>query len=223
MPFIYFISGLGADFRAFRFLDLEGIPHAFIDWLPVDETENLQRYAQRLATLITEPEPVIVGLSMGGMLATEIARIVPVKKVILLSSANGCREIPWYLKVAGRLGIHKLVPVRFFQWPNAYANWLMGVRQQEHAALLAAFQHSADPEFIRWAVHNILTWRGSGLPYGPECVHIHGSKDHVLPLRYVYADFVIENGGHLMIMDKAEEVSRILRHLLHPVEAATNI
>ena len=45
-------------------------------------------------------------------------------------------------------------------------------------------------------------------------IHIHGTADRLLPYRYVKADYIINNGEHVMIMDKGEEVSELLKKLI---------
>ena len=39
---------------------------------------------------------------------------------------------------------------------------------------------------------------------------MHGTKDHLLPIVNTQADIKIKDGGHLMVYDEAEKISRIL-------------
>ncbi|MCH5689430.1 alpha/beta hydrolase [Niabella sp. W65] len=48
--------------------------------------EPYKDYVLRMAEKIQEDNPVIIGVSFGGMVALEIAKIRPVKQVILVSS-----------------------------------------------------------------------------------------------------------------------------------------
>jgi surfactin synthase thioesterase subunit len=73
---IYLISGLGADRRVFKKLvfptDFELI---YLDWITPEPAESLEAYAARLALNIDTSAPFyLIGLSFGGMLATEIAK-----------------------------------------------------------------------------------------------------------------------------------------------------
>jgi hypothetical protein len=45
-------------------------------------------------------------------------------------------------------------------------------------------------------------------------IHIHGTKDNLLPLKYVDADITVENGGHLMIVENAVEISACLKQII---------
>ncbi|MGK6351614.1 hypothetical protein [Parapedobacter sp. DT-150] len=41
-------------------------------------------------------------------------------------------------------------------------------------------------------------------------VHIHGTADRILPFRFVKADYVIPGGSHLMVVNRAKEISDII-------------
>jgi pimeloyl-ACP methyl ester carboxylesterase len=93
MQTIYCLSGLGANEKVFQFLDLSFAKPVFIQWLPPRQNETLRQYALRLKEeYITEPEPVIFGLSLGGMMAVEIAKVIPSSTAILISSAKTKRK-----------------------------------------------------------------------------------------------------------------------------------
>ncbi len=47
-----------------------------------------------------------------------------------------------------------------------------------------------------------------------DIIHIQGDNDKILPLKNIRSvDFKIENGGHLMILNKAQEINAILKIL----------
>src|ERR1044071_6928711 len=113
MQTIYCISGLGANEKVFQFLDLSFANPVFIDWLQPLQNETLRQYALRLKEeFITEQEPVIFGLSLGGMLAVEIAKTIPASKAILVSSAKTKREIPFYWRMLAYAPVYRVLPDR---------------------------------------------------------------------------------------------------------------
>ena len=79
-------------------------------------------------------------------------------------------------------------------------------------AIVYSYVNNIDPDFIRWSLNEIVHW--SHTERLPNLVHIHGSNDHLLPCKYVNANYVVEDGGHLMVMNKAAEVNRILAQIL---------
>ena len=88
MKTIYCISGLGADERAFSKLKIDGYSLRVIPWLMPEPGETIQHYATRMRAIIDDPEPILMGLSFGGMLCAEIAKQIPVQKLILISSVK---------------------------------------------------------------------------------------------------------------------------------------
>ncbi|MFT7615167.1 MAG: hypothetical protein ACI9J3_004157, partial [Parvicellaceae bacterium] len=65
---------------------------------------------------------------------------------------------------------------------------------------------------LRKSIMALLNWRN--LEIHPSIVHIHGTNDWTLPHKHVSADHYIEGGSHLMIYDKAEEISTLVNDLL---------
>lgn len=45
-------------------------------------------------------------------------------------------------------------------------------------------------------------------------VHIHGRLDRLLPIKFVKADIVVNEGGHLMIVENSAAISQILKNII---------
>ncbi len=84
----YFISGMAADERLFKEIMLpSAYKLQFLSWITPLCKESLSNYASRLANKIDRTEPfILIGLSMGGMMAVEIAKTLHPEKIILISS-----------------------------------------------------------------------------------------------------------------------------------------
>lgn len=210
---VYFISGLGADKRAFYKIQLpRHFEAVYLDWIKPLPKESFAAYAKRFSKLINPSEEfVLIGLSFGGMLASELAKILDPKKLIIISSLSCYKELPWYFKLAGKLAIHKILTPAFYK-KATLLNRFMGAGDKEMKAIVYHYVKNADPEYIRWALNVILHWLHKERL--PGLIHIHGSKDHLLPCRYVKADYIVPGGGHLMVMNKAGEVNKILQQVL---------
>jgi pimeloyl-ACP methyl ester carboxylesterase len=209
---VYFISGLGADERVFQRLELPGIEQVHLGWITPLPNETFESYARRMAERITEPEPVIVGLSFGGMLSIEISKIIPVKKLILISSAKGEKELPAFFKTGRIIPIHKIIPPRITGVTAVVLFYLLGVKDKIQKQTLKEMINNCPAGFVRWAVDTIVHWENKETP--ANLVHIHGSKDWLLPHKNVYAHYTIHNGGHSMIMSHSEEISVLLQKLV---------
>lgn len=210
MKKLFLFSGLGADKRVFEFLDLSSYSLQHIEWIHPFPHEQMEKYAERLLPQIREENPVLIGVSFGGMIALEIAKLIPVEKVILISSARSAKAVPSYFKLIKTLRIDKVVPPRFAKKPNPIIYWLFGIKTKEHKALLAAIMRDTDETFFSWAVESVAEWKNEITP--AQLVQIHGNKDRILSGQD--ADYLINGGGHLMIIDKAAEVSNILRKVI---------
>ncbi|QNK63990.1 alpha/beta hydrolase [Pedobacter sp. PAMC26386] len=208
---VYFISGLGADSRAFRKLvfppDFELV---HLDWIPPKPNESLEDYAARLALKIDiTSQFYLIGLSFGGMLAAEIAKKLNPAHTFLISSTPTFKELPWYYRVTGKLKLQKLVPVSLLKKGNGIGLKFLGAKTPDELQLLKQLVTDSDPYFIKWAMTCILTWKNRERPL--NLTHIHGTADHILPIRFTLKpDFIIKRGGHFMVYANAREIQEII-------------
>lgn len=209
---IYIFPGLGADERVFQRLDFSGYEVTFIKWISPERNEAIEKYALRLSKQITHPQPILIGLSFGGMIAMEIAKQIETEKIILISSAKSKFEIPFFYRLAGILGIHKLLPSRLLKSSNFITNWFFGAHSTFDKKLLRQILLETDSLFLKWAIDKIVRWKNETIP--SNVFHIHGTKDKILPLRYVVCNISIQNGGHFMILNNADEVNGHLHQYL---------
>lgn len=210
---IYLIPGLAADRRVFRHIRFpEGYEPHCLEWLKPEHAESLPHYALRMAGQIDTGQPfILVGLSFGGMLATEIARIHRPERTILIASIPHHSHLPGYYRWAWRAGLQKLVTPAVIKRGVAMKR-LLTAESPEDKAIIRQMARDVDPGFIRWALRAIVKWEGGAdLPYA---VHIHGSRDIILPPKYTRPSHIVPKGGHLMIFNRAEEINRILERIL---------
>ena len=212
MKKVYFLTGLGADNRSFNFLDLSFCDPQFIQWVSPMPYETLPSYAEKLFSLINDEEAIIVGLSFGGMLATEIAKHHPDTKVIIISSSKTYFEIPNYLRFWRHFPIYKFHSDKIKNGAGSFVLSILGAKGAEQKKLQLEIMKSSDAALTRWAMDAIVNWKNTVVP--KNVTHIHGTADKLLPYRYVKADHSIEGGEHVMVMDQADEVSRLLKQLI---------
>lgn len=213
---VYFISGLGADSRVFRHLQLPpGFEAVYLDWIKPLQNEPLRDYAMRLAEKIDTSRPfAIVGLSMGGMMAVEISKLYHPVITVLLSSVPGSAHLPFYYRAAARLRLHKIVPVSMLKSASIVKRFFTA-EKDEDKKLLQQLIRDTDPAFIRWALNAIVHWNCKDFP--GKYIHIHGTGDWLLPIRYTKPTHVIQKAGHLMVLTKATEINRILKDALSKI------
>ncbi len=209
---IYFLSGLGADETAFQMLTLPGIEAIHLNWMSPYHKESMEGYAARMAERISEPNPVIIGLSFGGMMAIEISKIIPVKQLILISSAKSRRELPFWFTLCRYVPFHKVLPLQAIGMHPKIMMAVFGVRNAEQQKQLQAIIQNSTRGFNQWAIDKVVNWRNRIYPR--NLVHIHGQADKLLPCQYVNPNHTIANGGHFMIVNNAAEISAIIMHTL---------
>jgi pimeloyl-ACP methyl ester carboxylesterase len=209
---LYIFSGLGADERVFQMLDFSGFSTTFIKWIVPQENETIENYATRLLDQITTTKPILIGLSFGGIIAIEVAKQIDTEKVILIASAKTKNEIPFYYRFAGQLGLHKLLPTQLLRKSNFITSWFFGTKSNFDNQILKQILIDTDPKFLKWAIDKVAKWKNQ-TPI-QNIFHIHGTNDKILPLFFVKSNSIIKNGGHLMTLNKAEELNQILRQQL---------
>jgi pimeloyl-ACP methyl ester carboxylesterase len=206
---IYMFSGLGADSLAFQNLHLPGYKLVYVHWIPAQKSESMEHYASRIKSQITTPDPIVIGLSFGGMVAVEVAKQMPVKKLILISSAktkDGLATGSYFL--FKNLRLYKIIPGSLLKRTNFIVDNLFGVKSKKDKKALAEILKSNDPKFFRWAMSNILSWKNETIP--PHLIHIHGTSDKIIPYPAAKADYGIKGGGHFMVLTHADTISNII-------------
>lgn len=77
--------------------------------------------------------------------------------------------------------------------------------------------NDTDIVFLKWAVSKITRWDNK---YKVENLyHMHGTADKIFPIRFIKPDSIIMGGGHFMIYDRHEEISKILTEKLELASA----
>ena len=212
MKTIYCISGLGADERAFSRLVIDGYKITCLPWLTPLPKETIIDYAKRMGENIKEENPVLMGLSFGGMMCIEIAKHMQVEKVILISSIKSVKELPGWMKAAGMLRLNRIFPMRSSKFTEAIQNRNLGISSPEEIELVRSYRRNTPQKYMDWAINEVLNWRNS---WHPAIVyHVHGDADRLFPIRKLTPTHVIKGGGHFMIMNRATEVSDALRQIL---------
>jgi pimeloyl-ACP methyl ester carboxylesterase len=210
MKHIYIISGFGADERVFSKLDFGNNEVHFIQWKIPEENETLASYAERMRKGIDYSNPILIGLSFGGMMAIEIAKLIPVEKVILISSIRNRYELPFFMKLSAALHLTKIIPLKPFKILEPIENYNLGVETKEQKQLLREYRRNINQRYTDFALHEIVNWKNEWTP--KNLIHIHGTKDHIFPIKYIKnPEYIIQGGGHLITMNNSDEINIILK------------
>ncbi len=210
---VYCIPGLGVDYRLFKNLALNNCIIHHIKWETPTKNESLPDYAIRLSKQIDTSKPfVLIGVSFGGMCATEIAKQLHPLKTFLISSCKTKDELPLKLTIWKYIPLYKALSDKTYKQAAMLFKRLFGVITKEQSDRFREMQDCAPKDYFKGAIHCIMSWENKTIP--PSVIHIHGTADGILPSKKVKANYLIENGSHFMIINKAEEINRIINEEL---------
>lgn len=212
MKHIYCISGFGADERMFSKFQFPGYEIHFIKWITPKKNEDIQSYTKRLIQQIHHNNPILIGLSFGGMICIEIASQINTSLIIIISSIKSNAEMPLWMRLTGKLKLNRLLPMRSYKVLQPLQNYNLGIRSKEEKELVNNYRKNIDSVYSNWAVNAILNWKNTVTP--ENLYHIHGDKDRIFSIKRIKPDYTIKNGGHLMILNKSEEVNECINAIL---------
>jgi hypothetical protein len=78
--------------------------------------------------------------------------------------------------------------------------------------LLADILNDTDHVFLKWVLGKIANWKN--VIEHKNLIHIHGTADRLFLFKYVKCGISVKDGGHFMTVNKAKELSAIIRQLL---------
>lgn len=209
----YLIPGLGADSRIYNNIIIDGYELVKLDWIEPDKTDTLKSYAQKLILQYNiVPLSVVIGNSLGGMIAIEIAKILPVKKVILISSIKTIDEAPAYFSFFRALPVYKIIPGKLMTSMGFAARFMFGKMSEADNRLFIDMLKNSSPKFMKWAMYALLHWDNKTIP--ANVTVITGDNDKVFNYRRIGDPIIVKGGTHIMIFDRANEINAILKDIL---------
>jgi pimeloyl-ACP methyl ester carboxylesterase len=213
MSRIFLIPGLGADCRIYKNLDLAGHELVDVEWIDPAEMDTLTSYAEKLILHYhIASDSVIIGNSLGGMIAIEIGKLINPKKIILISSIRTVDEAPDYFSFFRKVPVYKAMPDKLFTSVDFLLEIIFGQMSEEERVIFKDMLKNSSPDFMKWAMDAILHWDNKVIP--PNVYQISGDKDLVFPYKKLKDAVIIKGGTHVMIFDKAAEVSKLLKEIL---------
>ena len=212
---IYFMPGLAAGPEIFKKLTLNKEKYTFhyLKWIkPLDVEEKIDNYALRLSAKITEENPVLVGVSFGGIMVQELAKFLNPRKVIIISSVKSPDELPQRFRFAKFTRIYKLFPIKVIENFEDYTKYFLGKTLKKKADLYKKYLYVRSKESLKWSIYNIIKWEQ--IKPIENIIHIHGSADSVFPIKNIKNAIEIKEGTHIMILTKAKKISKIIDKVL---------
>lgn len=212
---VYFMPGLAASPAIFENIKLDENEFEihFLEWKIPHKGETLQEYAKRMCEDIKRENPVLVGVSFGGILVQEINRIIKTRKTVIISSVKCNKEFPRRMKLAKLTKIYKLFPTSILQdieqyIPDSISQKYLNGRKDLYKMYLSV----RDKLYLEWSLEQVILWDRE--TPDKNVIHIHGNKDEVFPIKYIQDCIVVEKGTHIMIINRYKWLNEKLPELI---------
>ena len=199
---VYFMPGLAASSSIFERISLpsEMFEMILLEWEIPIANESLKEYAKRISLKIDKKNPVLIGVSFGGILVQEISEFIEVRKVIIISSVKSNMEFPRRMKIAKTTKAYKLIPTKLILNVENLAKFSFGDKVNQRLKLYEKFLSVRDKSYLDWAIEQIVLWNRTVAD--PKVIHINGDTDDVFPIKYIKNCTIIKGGTHIMILNK---------------------
>lgn len=189
-PRIFEYIDLGSDFELIK-----------LSWMSPKKKESLASYAGRMCERVKHDNPVLIGVSFGGILVQEMAKLIPCRCVIIVSSVKSNKEFSLSIKLARRTGAHKLLPTQWIEDLESLVLFVFGPSVQSKIEAYQMYLSERDPYYLDWSIDQIVHWNQEK----PEdkLIHIHGDKDKVFPMDNLNTKgrfYRLKNASHAMIL-----------------------
>lgn len=211
---VYLFPGQGSDERLFKHLRLpEGYDTTHVSYPVPDKGEDLKHYAMRFASLIDTAQPfVLLGVSLGGMICTELADTLDPEAVVLVSSAKTQHELPGRYTFMRRVPLDKIIPRGVVKASGRILQGIVEPDRKHDKETFKSMLREKDARYLKRTAQMIARWDRT--IHSEKIVHIHGNNDHTIPVKNLEADYIVEGGSHMMMVTRAEEINAILEKIL---------
>ncbi|MWB94689.1 alpha/beta hydrolase [Flavobacterium sp. GA093] len=199
---VYFMPGLAASPAIFERIQLdEAVFEVFmLEWEIPFAKEPLSDYALRITKNIKHDNPVLIGVSFGGILVQEMSKHIATRKVIIISSVRSNLDFPRRMKIGKTTKAYKLIPMKLILNIENLAKFSFGEKINKRIKLYEKFLAVRDLNYLQWAVESVICWDRSEVD--ESVVHIHGDLDDVFPIKYIKNCIIVKGGTHIMILNK---------------------
>lgn len=208
---IYFVPGLAASPEIFEFLRFpeDKFELHFLEWLiPLSAHEPIEAYAKRMSDLVLEENPVLIGVSFGGIMVQEMSKHLHPKKTIIISSVKSRDELSKALKFIKKFKIYRLFPSKAIENIELFSFFAFGNTSKTRLKLYKKYFSVRDRKYLNWSIYNVLHWQQ--IKPSENILHIHGTADAIFSFKYISDCIPVEKGTHIMIINRAKTISNII-------------
>ncbi len=212
---IFLIPAFGTNEQLFDGVHIPNHELVPINYLTPLGNEDIRTYGRKLIdTYHITSDDILLGVSFGGIMAVEIAKILGNPKLYLVSSIKETKEKPALFSLLVRTKAYHLISPNIMKKGLFMVKPFFGLNKKGYARFRDNFKKQ-DDAFLKWGIREALYWENEHIP--DNITHIHGSRDPLFPIRNIKQPVVIPNGTHSMMRDKMNEVLEVVQMDLNDI------
>ena len=206
MIHVYLMPGMSSNSLIFEKIKFHShFSLHYLNWISPKTEESLENYAKRFSALIMHDDPVLIGVSFGGVLVQEISKIIKVKKLIIISSVKSNKEFPSHMKFGKVTKSYKLLPVKWINDFESLISFVLGPKVKRRVDLYRKYLSVRDKNYLNWSIRELIEWK-QAVPL-KNVIHIHGSNDLIFPTKFLKDYIELPKGDHAMILKRADWIN----------------
>jgi pimeloyl-ACP methyl ester carboxylesterase len=211
---VYLFPGQGSDDRLFEKIKLDSNFRIVNVTYPTPaKGTTMREFAHIISKQIdTSQKYIFIGVSLGGMICSELADFMKPEKIIIISSARCCKELPFRYKFQKIIPLNKIIPKGLIKIGAQLLQPIVEPDRKKNAATFKSMLKSKNPTYYKRTVDMIINWDKK--TYNNDIIQIHGTNDHTIPIRNLNANYKIDKGSHMMTLTRGDELNKLILSIL---------
>ncbi len=211
---VYFMPGMAAKPKIFEHIKLpkDKFKIHWLSWKVPKENESLKAYVSRMLQEIKHQNPVLVGVSFGGIIVQEMSKHIAVKRLLIISSVKSHHELPQRMKIAKKSKLYKIFPTSLAKHVGKVSKLPVSNFIKKRVALYKEYMWFSNAYYLDWAIEKMLLWEQD--EPRKDIIHIHGDADLVFPIKNIKNCIIIKGGTHVMIINRYRWFNENLPNLI---------
>ncbi len=215
-PALYLMPGMAASPKIFEYINVSDFFEVtLLYWISPLDNEPLGGYAKRMCKLVKHNNPILLGVSFGGILVQEMAKHIKCQSVVLVSAVKSNKEFSRTLKLSKKTKAHYLLPTQWIKNLESLSFFVFGDSIKRKVDLYKKYLSVRDPNYLKWAINSLVNWKQE--VFDPKIIHIHGENDTVFPIANIIKTpylYILPKGTHAIILTQYQWFNTELPKLL---------
>lgn len=211
---VYLMPGMAAKATIFERIKLpeNQFKIYWLEWMMPEDNESLEAYAKRMILNIEHDNPVLLGVSFGGILVQEMSKFMKVRNLIVVSSVKSRHELPKRMKIAKFIKAYNYAPTQLLSNLDVLKKYAFTASISKRIDLYKSYLAVNDKHYLDWSLRELLLWNQEE-PIA-NAIYIHGDKDAVFTQSCNGNSIIIKGGTHIMILTKYKWFNKHLPELI---------